>query len=84
MIFLREPRLDGKKKKEEGVNGEATSSQADSQQKAGYVRGIPDYDYQPGTIKFFRFAKPQQEKDVNIKQSRLKRELNLFCLGGHA
>jgi hypothetical protein len=57
-------RLDGKKKKEEGVNGEATSAQAENQQKPNFVRGIPDYDYQPGTIKFIRFAKPQQEKEV--------------------
>lgn len=66
------------------MNGEATGAQAESQQKAAYVRGIPDYDYQPGTIKFFRFAKPQQEKDVTYTQSDTTIIIQyLLILGGH-
>ncbi|XP_059479330.1 ubiquitin recognition factor in ER-associated degradation protein 1 isoform X2 [Neocloeon triangulifer] len=56
-------RLDGKKKKEESVNGDAPNAQTASQQKGTYTRGIPDYDYQPGVIRFMRHAKPQQEKE---------------------
>lgn len=40
-------RLDGKKRKE-SLSNEASSS------KPVYVKGIPDYDYQIGTLKFMR------------------------------
>lgn len=49
-------RLDGKKKKEfEDEN--AMSSQA-------YQRGIPDYNYEIGTLQFFRHSRPVIQKDV--------------------
>ncbi|CAB3365341.1 Hypothetical predicted protein [Cloeon dipterum] len=60
-------RLDGKKKKEESVNGETPNSQTTSQQRGAYTRGIPDYDYQPGVIRFMRHAKPQQEKEEVVE-----------------
>ena len=61
-------RLDGRKKKtksESSTTGPSTSSAganendaSRSNKLAGYVRGIPDYDYELGTLKFIR-AKPK-------------------------
>ena len=49
-------RLDGKKRKESG--------QIDSQtEKPVYIRGIADYDYKIGTLRFLRNVKP-----INIKE----------------
>lgn len=51
-------RLDGKKKKE-------STDDKPSQTKATYQRGIPDYDYTVGTIRFFRNIRPAtQESEV--------------------
>ncbi|XP_043683718.1 ubiquitin recognition factor in ER-associated degradation protein 1 isoform X2 [Vespula pensylvanica] len=50
-------RLDGKKRKD--------SSQLDSvMNKVAYVRGIPDYDYKIGTLRFLRNMKPVNNKEV--------------------
>lgn len=49
-------RLDGKKRKD--------SSSADSVPvKSVYIRGIPDYDYEIGTLKFIRRNYKQLSKD---------------------
>lgn len=51
-------RLDGKKR--------SKSMQIDTAvEKPVYIRGIPDYDYQVGTLKFFRNVKPINNKEVN-------------------
>lgn len=52
-------RLDGKRRKDSG-------SADPSPSKPVYVRGIPDYDYQIGTLKFIRHTKPQKD---NSKES---------------
>nr|QBH74159.1 ubiquitin fusion degradaton protein [Aphelinus abdominalis] len=50
-------RLDGKKRKD--------STQIDTAlEKPVYIRGIPDYDYQIGTLKFLRYVKPTNNKEV--------------------
>ncbi|XP_015189278.1 PREDICTED: ubiquitin fusion degradation protein 1 homolog isoform X1 [Polistes dominula] len=50
-------RLDGKKRKD--------SSQLDTlTNKVAYVRGIPDYDYKIGTLRFLRNMKPINSKEV--------------------
>lgn len=50
-------RLDGKKRKD--------SSQFESiTNKVAYVRGIPDYDYKIGTLRFLRNMKPVNNKEV--------------------
>ncbi|CAH1164793.1 unnamed protein product [Phaedon cochleariae] len=49
-------RLDGKKRKD------STSSES-SAPKVVYVKGIPDYDYQIGTLKFIRRTVKQKSKD---------------------
>ncbi|XP_044739649.1 ubiquitin recognition factor in ER-associated degradation protein 1 [Chrysoperla carnea] len=53
-------RLDGKKRKD------STSTEL-VQPKASYVRGIPDYDYRIGTLKFIRTIKPEKKvkKDID-------------------
>ncbi|XP_034827629.1 ubiquitin fusion degradation protein 1 homolog isoform X1 [Maniola hyperantus] len=53
-------RLDGKKKK--------LTSESDSEPQAGssrqpYVRGIPDYDYVIGTLRFIRNSRPASAKE---------------------
>nr|XP_023025158.1 ubiquitin recognition factor in ER-associated degradation protein 1 isoform X2 [Leptinotarsa decemlineata] len=53
-------RLDGKKRKD------STSSDFASA-KPVYVRGIPDYDYQIGTLKFIR--RPIKQKSDDIEES---------------
>lgn len=58
-------RLNGrKKKKEDSTTAEPTII------KPVYVRGIPDYDYQIGTLKFLRTVKPVNNKE--IKESEFK------------
>ncbi|XP_015113786.1 ubiquitin recognition factor in ER-associated degradation protein 1 [Diachasma alloeum] len=59
-------RLDGKKRKDSGPY------ETDIQ-KPVYVRGIPDYDYKIGTIKFLRNVKP-----VNVKEEKLTEEFKAF------
>ncbi|XP_043274577.1 ubiquitin fusion degradation protein 1 homolog isoform X1 [Venturia canescens] len=50
-------RLDGKKRKD--------SAQSENQiAKPVYVRGIPDYDYKIGTLRFLRNVKPVNNKEV--------------------
>lgn len=51
-------RLDGKKRKD--------SSSSDTQlSKPVYVRGIPDYEYNIGSLKFLRNMKPVNNKEVS-------------------
>ncbi|XP_015599392.1 ubiquitin fusion degradation protein 1 homolog [Cephus cinctus] len=50
-------RLDGKKRKD-SAQSESSSS------KPVYVRGIPDYDYKIGTLKFLRNVKPVNNKEI--------------------
>lgn len=52
-------RLDGKKRKD-------WPKQEKSVTKPAYVRGIPDYDYQIGTLRFLRNMKPVNNKEVSI------------------
>ncbi|GJQ79846.1 putative ubiquitin fusion degradation protein UFD1 [Trypoxylus dichotomus] len=55
-------RLDGKKRKD------STSLDA-PQPKPVYIRGIPDYDYQIGTLRFIRCVeKPGSSKDKDIDE----------------
>lgn len=49
-------RLDGKKRKE-SVSEEKIVA------KASYKRGIPDYNYTIGTLKFMRNSRPQSSKE---------------------
>ncbi|XP_066586053.1 ubiquitin fusion degradation protein 1 homolog [Prorops nasuta] len=59
-------RLDGKKRKE--------SSQAEQLfNKPAYVRGIPDYDYQIGMLRFLRNMKP-----INNKETKEQEEFKAF------
>lgn len=53
-------RLDGKKKKDSATNDVQLP-------KPIYIRGIPDYDYKSGTLKFLRNIKPVNSKDVSNK-----------------
>lgn len=50
-------RLDGKKRKD-SAQSETTAH------KTAYVRGIPDYDYKVGTVRFFRNVKPAENKEL--------------------
>lgn len=52
-------RLDGKKRKD-------LPKQEKSVTKPTYIRGIPDYDYQIGTLRFLRNMKPVNNKEVSI------------------
>ena len=54
-------RLNGKKKKKE----DSAAAEA-STIKPVYVRGIPDYDYKIGTLRFIRNAKPVNNKEVRL------------------
>ncbi|XP_077291322.1 ubiquitin fusion-degradation 1-like isoform X2 [Arctopsyche grandis] len=54
-------RLDGKKKK-----AGKDSAQDDDKTRQAYVRGIPDYDYNIGTLRFLRTLKPA----VNVKEEK--------------
>ena len=50
-------RLDGKKRKD-------IPKQETLASKPTYVRGIPDYDYQIGTLRFLRNIKPTNNKEI--------------------
>lgn len=50
-------RLDGKKKKKE--------FEEDLNNKPVYTRGIPDYNYEIGTLQFFRHSKPVPQTNVS-------------------
>lgn len=50
-------RLDGKKRKESAASEILTP-------RATYVRGIPDYDYQIGSLTFLRNTKPTNNKEI--------------------
>lgn len=52
-------RLDGKKRKE-------SSNLQESTDKPTYIRGIPDYDYEIGTLRFLRNTKPVNNKEVRF------------------
>ena len=51
-------RLDGKKKR-------TTSENEVVRPKGEYVRGIPDYDYEIGTLKFIRYEVGHYYKQVH-------------------
>ncbi|CAB3222137.1 unnamed protein product [Arctia plantaginis] len=53
-------RLDGKKKK---LISESESEPSASQSRQPYVRGIPDYDYVIGTLRFIRNSRPASAKE---------------------
>lgn len=53
-------RLDGKKKK---LISESDSEPSASQSRQPYVRGIPDYDYVIGTLRFIRNSRPPSAKE---------------------
>lgn len=55
-------RLDGKKKKD-------ASPTEKIMERPVYVRGIPDYDYQIGTLNFLRNMKPTNNQEVTIYYS---------------
>lgn len=57
-------RLDGKKRKDSSIPEPTTS-------KPVYVRGIPDYDYKIGTLRFLRNTKPINNKEVRMILLRL-------------
>jgi len=50
-------RLDGRKKRTSSEN------EIQNQLLAEYTRGIPDYEYTPGSIKFIRARRKQEEKE---------------------
>lgn len=52
---------ENKKKKMEAVMNSSNGAVAINHQ---YQRGIPDYSYKPGTLQFFRNAKPPIEKET--------------------
>lgn len=54
-------RLDGKRRKD------STGSDPPPT-KPVYVRGIPDYDYAPGTLKFLRNSKKKSENKENAEE----------------
>lgn len=53
-------RLDGKKKK---LVSESDSEPQPSNSRQPYIRGIPDYDYEIGTLRFIRNSKPPSAKE---------------------
>ncbi|XP_072934296.1 ubiquitin fusion degradation protein 1 homolog isoform X2 [Epargyreus clarus] len=53
-------RLDGKKKK---LTSESDSEPQATQSRQPYVRGIPDYDYVIGTLRFIRNSRPASAKE---------------------
>ncbi|CAH0713602.1 unnamed protein product, partial [Brenthis ino] len=53
-------RLDGKKKK---LTSESESEPQASNSRQPYVRGIPDYDYVIGTLRFIRNSRPTSAKE---------------------
>jgi len=59
-------RLDGKKRKD-------APKQETPAVKPTYVRGIPDYNYQIGTLRFLRNMKPANNKKVSTSLQLLKK-----------
>ena len=59
-------RLDGKTKRTSSESGSITNGPA----KAEYVRGIPDYDYEIGTLIFMRNSKPPKSDLMKDKESK--------------
>ncbi|XP_068623335.1 ubiquitin fusion degradation protein 1 homolog isoform X1 [Battus philenor] len=53
-------RLDGKKKK---LTSESESESQNTQARQSYVRGIPDYDFVIGTLRFIRNSRPPSAKE---------------------
>lgn len=53
-------RLDGKKKK---LVSESDSEPQAAQARQPYVRGIPDYDYEIGTLRFIRNSRPATARE---------------------
>lgn len=66
-------RLDGKKKKD-------SSPTENTVEKPVYVRGIPDYDYQIGTLRFLRNVKPTNNQEVMFLKILVKTVLFLCIL----
>ncbi|CAH2233961.1 jg21442 [Pararge aegeria aegeria] len=58
-------RLDGKKKK---LTSESDSEPQASNSRQPYVRGIPDYDYVIGTLRFIRNSKPTSAKEGTLPE----------------
>ena len=56
LYFLNHNSLDGKQKK-------SSDPEPPPKVAVAYQRGIPDYDYQIGSLRFFRFAKPSDNKE---------------------
>lgn len=72
-------RLNGKKKKKED-----SAAAEPSTSKPVYVRGIPDYDYKIGTLRFLRNVKPVNNKEVCLLYLEYlvdhKYSVSIFCL----
>ena len=61
-------RLDGKKRnptRSESDADAAVAAAVQAQRTAQYVRGIPDYDYEVGTIRFIRSRPPKAQAAVD-------------------
>ena len=56
-------RLDGKKKKTGLSESEGGSAVEVTPVKVNYVRGIPDYDYEMGTLSFIRWKPKVQNQE---------------------
>lgn len=61
IVFLFLDRLDGKKKKTKSISEDVPPGKP-----AVYQRGIPDYDYKIGTLKFIRNSRPSSSKDSKV------------------
>lgn len=61
LVFLFPDRLDGKKKKTKSISEDVPAGKP-----AVYQRGIPDYDYKIGTLKFLRNSRPSSSKDNKV------------------
>jgi ubiquitin fusion degradation protein 1 len=57
--------LDGKQKK-------SSDPEPPSKVAVSYQRGIPDYDYQIGSLRFLRFAKPSDIKEKESEASQFQ------------
>ena len=69
-------RLDGKPPKEQSTSSSSTSSSSSNNQTDSntnkpnvLVRGMPDYNYQIGTIRFYRKRRPNKTGDRNSDDS---------------
>lgn len=69
-------RLDGKKRKD-------TPKQETPAAKPTYIRGIPDYDYQIGTLRFLRSMKPANNKEVStcvrLQKANIWKSYKIIC-----